>query len=83
MKYTCLFLWFTVMMTVHVYGQVDSHFAPPVMGWSSWNTYRINISEDLIKRQADAMVSLGLQDVGYQYINIDDGFFGCRNSEGV
>ena len=71
------------MMTVHVYGQVDSHFAPPVMGWSSWNTYRINISEDLIKRQADAMVSLGLQDVGYQYINIDDGFFGCRNSEGV
>ncbi len=83
MKYTCLFLWFTVMMTVHVYGQVDSHFAPPVMGWSSWNTYRINISEDLIKRQADAMVSLGLQDVGYQYINIDDGFFGCRNREGV
>ena len=83
MKYTCLLLGFTVMMTVHVYGQVDSHFAPPVMGWSSWNTYRINISEDLIKRQADAMVSLGLQDVGYQYINIDDGFFGCRNSEGV
>lgn len=48
---------------------------PPIMGWSSWNTYRINISEDLIKRQAEAMVSLGLKDAGYRYINIDDGFF--------
>lgn len=53
------------------------------MGWSSWNTYRINISEDLIKRQAEAMVSLGLKDAGYKYINIDDGFFGYRNEKGV
>ena len=56
---------------------------PPIMGWSSWNTYRINISEDLIKRQAEAMVSLGLKDAGYRYINIDDGFFGYRDEKGV
>lgn len=56
---------------------------PPIMGWSSWNTYRINISEDLIKRQAEAMVSLGLKDAGYRYINIDDGFFGYRNKKGI
>ena len=56
---------------------------PPIMGWSSWNTYRININESLIKRQAEAMVSLGLKDVGYRYINIDDGFFGYRNEKGV
>lgn len=56
---------------------------PPIMGWSSWNTYRINISEDLIKRQAEAMVSLGLKDAGYKYINIDDGFFGYRNEKGI
>ena len=55
----------------------------PIMGWSSWNTYRINISEELIKRQADAMVSLGLKDVGYRYINIDDGFFGYRDERGM
>ena len=55
----------------------------PIMGWSSWNTYRINISDDLIRRQADAMVSLGLKDVGYSYINIDDGFFGYRDGQGV
>lgn len=56
---------------------------PPIMGWSSWNTYRINISEELIRRQADAMVSLGLKDAGYRYINIDDGFFGYRDEQGV
>ena len=55
---------------------------PPVMGWSSWNTYRVNIKDELIRRQADAAVRLGLRDAGYIYINIDDGFFGGRDSEG-
>ena len=55
---------------------------PPVMGWSSWNTYRVNINEELIRRQADAAVDLGLRDAGYIYINIDDGFFGGRDAEG-
>ena len=53
----------------------------PTMGWSSWNTYGVNINERLIKRQADAMVSKGLKDVGFDHINIDDGFFGGRNTE--
>ena len=51
----------------------------PTMGWSSWNTYGVNINENLIKRQADAMVSKGLKAVGFDHINIDDGFFGGRN----
>lgn len=59
--------------------QIDS----PIMGWSSWNTYRVNINANLIRKQADAMVSQGLRDVGYSYINIDDGFFGSRTDEGV
>ncbi|MCF0197394.1 MAG: alpha-galactosidase, partial [Bacteroidaceae bacterium] len=46
----------------------------PTMGWSSWNTFGVNISEALIKGQADAMVSQGLAEVGYDHINIDDGF---------
>ena len=53
----------------------------PTMGWSSWNTYGVNINEALIKQQADAMVSKGLNKVGYQYINIDDGYFGGRDSK--
>lgn len=58
-------------------------FDPPVMGWSSWNTYRVNINEALIKSQADAMAAKGLREAGYMYINIDDGFFGKRNEKGV
>lgn len=50
------------------------------MGWSSWNTYHVHISDSLIMRQADACVSLGLKDAGYTYINIDDGFFGGRDT---
>jgi len=53
-----------------------------MMGWASWNNYRININEDIIKSQADAMLSNGLKDLGYSYINIDDGFFGGRNAAG-
>ena len=59
------------------------HIEPPVMGWSSWNTYRININEELIRKQADAMISQGLKDAGYRYINIDDGFFGHRDKDGM
>jgi len=51
----------------------------PTMGWSSWNTYGVNISDALIRKQTDAMVAKGLKDVGYDHINIDDGFFGGRN----
>ncbi|MBR4898473.1 MAG: family 78 glycoside hydrolase catalytic domain [Prevotella sp.] len=51
----------------------------PTMGWSSWNTYRVNISDSLIMRQADAMVMKGLRKAGYQYVNIDDGYFGGRD----
>ncbi len=52
------------------------------MGWSSWNTFALDISEELIKGQADAMVSSGLKDAGFTYINIDDGFFYGRDERG-
>lgn len=64
------------------YAQVN-YVEPPIMGWSSWNTYRVNINEELIKKQADAMISQGLDKVGYHFINIDDGFFGFRDEKGI
>lgn len=54
----------------------------PTMGWSSWNTFGINISETVIKQQADAMVSKGYNAAGYKFINIDDGYFGGRDEDG-
>ena len=52
------------------------------MGWSSWNTYGVHISQAVIKNQADAMVRKGLDTVGFKYINIDDGYFGGRDDNG-
>ncbi len=55
---------------------------PPIMGWSSWNNFRTNIDEKMIREQADALVSSGMYKVGYRFINIDDGYFGGRDANG-
>ena len=55
----------------------------PDLRWSSWNNFRINIDEEMIRQQADAMVDSGMTKAGYQYINIDDGYFGGRDSDGT
>ena len=52
------------------------------MGWSSWNCFRTNISEEKLKRQFDALLSTGLAACGYVYANTDDGFFGGRGEDG-
>ena len=44
--------------------------------------HHVNISEELIKQQADALIKHGLKEAGYNYINIDDGFFGHRDETG-
>ena len=54
----------------------------PIMGWASWNAFRTRISEDIMKQQADALISTGLADCGYTYLNMDDGFFGGRDENG-
>lgn len=44
----------------------------PPMGWSSWNTFRNHIDQDMIMEVAEAMVNSGLVDAGYKYVNLDD-----------
>lgn len=44
----------------------------PPMGWSSWNIFGGNIDEEKIKQIADAMVTSGMKDAGYEYVNLDD-----------
>jgi alpha-galactosidase len=48
--------------------------ATPAMGWNNYNAYGLDVTDDLIRRTADAMVSSGLRDAGYRYVNIDDGW---------
>src|ERR1039458_2063149 len=44
----------------------------PPMGWNSWNKFACNVSEDMIKSMADAIVKSGMKDAGYVYVNVDD-----------
>ncbi|WP_460808691.1 cellulose binding domain-containing protein [Micromonospora zhanjiangensis] len=45
------------------------------MGWNTWNTFGCNINETLIRQTADAIVSSGMRDAGYQYVVVDDCWF--------
>jgi alpha-galactosidase len=54
----------------------------PPMGWNTWNKFACNVSEDLVKGAADAMVSSGMKDAGYQYIVIDDCWQEKRDDKG-
>ncbi len=51
----------------------------PPMGWMTWNMFKGDISEQLIRETADAMVESGLAAAGYQYIFIDDLWQGGRD----
>ncbi|KAI4705869.1 hypothetical protein J4E81_000754 [Alternaria sp. BMP 2799] len=44
----------------------------PAMGWSTWNEYECAINETVILEVAELLISLGLKDLGYNYVNIDD-----------
>ena len=61
----------------------SSALRPPLMGWASWNQFGVKIDDGVIKGQADAMVSSGLAAAGFRYLNIDDGFFDRRNTDGT
>jgi alpha-galactosidase len=54
----------------------------PPMGWNSWNKFGCNVSEELIMGMADAMVSSGMQDAGYEYVVIDDCWQVSRDENG-
>jgi alpha-galactosidase len=54
----------------------------PPMGWNSWNKFSCNVSESLIMGMADAMVSSGMKDAGYEYVVIDDCWQVSRDENG-
>jgi alpha-galactosidase len=83
-------LYFTVavaclMVLGNGYGfaQKPTLAATPPMGWSTWNHFHHDISDALIRAQADAMVASGMRDAGYLYVNIDGGWQGYRDAAGV
>jgi alpha-galactosidase len=61
----------------------NSTLAPtPPMGWNSWNHFAEKIDARIVRAQADAMVTSGMKDAGYVYINIDDTWEDKRDEKG-
>jgi len=52
----------------------DNCAKTPPMGWNSWNTFQLDIHEELVKGVTDVMIETGMRDAGYQYVCIDDGW---------
>src|ERR1700724_936729 len=53
----------------------------PPMGWNTWNKFACNVSDELVRGMADAMVKSGMKDAGYQYVVIDDCWQAARDSK--
>ena len=74
-----------VLATLALTSLVESAFAhpdslalTPPLGWNSWNVFHENINEKQIQEIADAMVSSGLKDAGYIYLNLDDNWMDTK-----
>ena len=57
--------------------------ATPPMGWNSWNHFGKTVTDADVRGAADALVSNGMRDAGYVYVNIDDTWEGKRDARGV
>ncbi len=55
----------------------------PPMGWNSWNWFFDKVTDKDIRQAADLIVSSGMRDAGYVYVNIDDTWEGKRDESGV
>jgi alpha-galactosidase len=81
----CLFSWifFGILFCVPPAFALENGLAlTPPMGWNSWNRFGCNVTEDLVKSAADALVSSGMKDAGYEFIVIDDCWQVTRDASG-
>jgi alpha-galactosidase len=83
MKTNILIVIFLLLVSGRSFTQNNAPLAQtPPMGWISWNLFEGNISEEIVKQLADAMVETGLKDAGYEYIILDDLWHGGRDKNG-
>ena len=52
----------------------DTLALTPPMGWNSWYIHFDHVTDKMMRQAADAMISSGMADFGYQYVNIDEGW---------
>jgi alpha-galactosidase len=64
------------------WAQKEGLAATPPMGWNSWNHFKDKVDDASVRAAAEAMVSSGMRDAGYVYVNIDDTWEGERDAQG-
>jgi alpha-galactosidase len=64
------------------FGQTQLAATPP-MGWNSWNHFANHVTDADVRSAADELVSTGMRDAGYVYVNVDDTWQGKRDAQGV
>lgn len=56
-------------------GSTSGGARTPPMGWNSWNAFRTEVDEEKVMGAAAVLVDSGLAKLGYQHVNIDDGWW--------
>src|SRR3954467_4692274 len=77
----CLLI--SLLLTPLVTAQTSKLAATPPMGWNSWNYFAEKVDDKAVRDAADALVSTGMRDAGYIYVNIDDTWQGERDAQGI
>ena len=75
-------IWLISLLFGSVYAINNGVGRTPPLGWNSWNKFQCDIDEDLIKATADKIVELGLDLVGYIYVNVDDCWMAKKRVDG-
>jgi len=71
-----------LLCSVSAFGQSELAAKPP-MGWNSWNHFANRVTDADVRSAADQLVSTGMRDAGYVYVNVDDTWQGERDAQGV
>jgi alpha-galactosidase len=71
------------LMSAPIAGRSQALAQTPPMGWNSWNHFHDKVDDATIRQTADVMVSSGMRDAGYVYVNIDDTWEGERDAQGL
>src|SRR5271163_710257 len=71
------------MTTAPLSAQSPQLAATPPMGWNSWNHFATRVTDADVRATADILVSSGMKDAGYIYVNIDDSWEGERDATGL
>jgi alpha-galactosidase len=74
--------WLLAAMGTGMGAAAQTVASTPPMGWNSWNFFAGKVTDKDIRDTADLLVSTGMRDAGYVYVNIDDTWEGKRDAQG-